>query len=65
MGSPSHRKLAIILGMFLKKKNIDLKFIYSEKATKICEISTNYLTGMAVHNWWRFAKLCGLLRILI
>ena len=22
-----------------------LKFIYSEKATKFCEISTNYLTG--------------------
>ena len=24
---------------------IFLKFIYSEKATKFCEISTNYLTG--------------------
>ena len=22
-----------------------IKFIYSEKATKVCEISTNYLTG--------------------
>ena len=22
-----------------------IKFIYSEKATKFCEISTNYLTG--------------------
>ena len=24
---------------------VQLKFIYSEKATKFCEISTNYLTG--------------------
>ena len=24
-----------------------IKFIYSEKATKFCEISTNYLTGSA------------------
>ena len=28
-----------------KSKYIYVKFIYSEKATKFCEISTNYLTG--------------------
>ena len=32
---------------FVKKLKaaIYVKFIYSEKATKFCEISTNYLTG--------------------
>ena len=35
-----------------------LKFIYSDKATKFCEISTNF--WLAVHrtnNWWRFRKI--------
>ena len=31
-----------------------LKFIYSEKATKSCEISTNYFSS---NNWWRFCKI--------
>ena len=42
-----------------------VKFIYSEKATKFCEISTNYLTGRVdrTNICGDFAKLCGLLRI--
>ena len=43
---------------------IDLvKFIYSEKATKFCEISTNYLTGNTYLGQiidGDFAKFCGL-----
>ena len=47
-----------------------LKLIYSEKATKFCEISTNYFTG-STKNWQYigqiigedFAKFCGLLRM--
>ena len=35
-----------------------VKFIYSEKATKFCEISTNYLTAVhRTNNWWRFRKI--------
>ena len=37
-----------------------VKFIYSEKTTKFCEISTNYLTDIIGGD---FAKFCGLLRI--
>ena len=33
-----------------------INFIYSEKATKFCEISTNYFTGRT-NNWWRFHKI--------
>ena len=42
-----------------------LKFIYSEKATKICEISTLLLTVCTVvkSKVEIFAKFCGLLRI--
>ena len=43
-----------------------LKFIYSEKATKFCEISTNYLTGSTYIGQiigGDFAKFCGFLRI--
>ena len=42
-----------------------LKFIYSEKATKFCEISTNYLSyvNTASQIGGGFAKFCGLLRI--
>ena len=43
-----------------------LKFIYSEKATKFCEISTNYLTGSMYAGQiigGDFAKFCVLLRI--
>ena len=43
-----------------------LKFIYSEKATKFCEISTNYLTGSKYIGQiigGDFAKFCGLLGI--
>ena len=32
-------------GNLRQKKYIFIRFIYSEKATKLCEISTNYLTG--------------------
>ena len=35
----------IITQRTAKKLQGNLKFIYSEKATKFCEISTNYLTG--------------------
>jgi hypothetical protein len=31
--------------ILLHDRNSILKFMYSEKATKFCEISTNYLTG--------------------
>ena len=31
--------------MILKFMEYQIKFMYSEKATKFCEISTNYLTG--------------------
>ena len=43
-----------------------IKFIYSEKATKFCEISTNYLSYVNTASWLiggDFAKFCGLLRI--
>ena len=43
-----------------------LKFIHSEKATKFCEIPTNYLTGSTYIGQiigGDFAKFCGLLRI--
>jgi hypothetical protein len=43
-------------------KNAYIKFIYSEKATKFCEISTNYLTG-STYIGGDFAKNFGLLRI--
>ena len=33
-----------------------VKFIYSEKATKFCEISTNYLYWQS-NNWWRFHNI--------
>ena len=32
-------------GPSLEKTNMHVKFMYSEKATKVCKISTNYLTG--------------------
>ena len=38
------------------------KFIYSEKSTKFCKISTLFLS-YTVPVSWRFAKFCGLLRI--
>ena len=40
---------------------LHLKFIYSEKPTKFCEIFTKLLT--TVHTVKSFAKFCGLLRI--
>ena len=39
------------------------KFIYSEKATKLCEISNVDLTITAYDKSGDFAKICGLLRI--
>ena len=47
-------------------KMIWIKFIYSEKATKFCEISTNYLIGSTYKGQIigrDFATFCGLLRI--
>ena len=47
-------------------KNNGVKFIYSEKATKFCEISTVDLTVTAYVGQiygGDFAKTCGLLRI--
>ena len=40
-----------------------LKFIYSEKATKFCEISTVDLTGIGQIYAGDIANICGLLRI--
>ena len=43
-----------------------VKFMYSEKATKVCEISTVDLTGTTYIEQiygGDFAKFCGLLRI--
>merc|ERR1719362_635500 len=44
-----------------------IKFMYSEKATKFCEISTNYLSYVLPVKYeiigGDFAKFCGLLRI--
>ena len=45
-----------------------IKFIYSEKATKFCEISTVDLSYVApikstVEILKKFAKFCGLLRV--
>ena len=43
-----------------------VKFIYSEKTTKFCEISANYLTGSTYIGQiigGDFANFCGLLRI--
>ena len=43
-----------------------LKFIYSEKATKLCEISTvdlSYVCSSGQIYGGYFAKYCGLLRI--
>ena len=46
-------------------KELWLKFIYSEKATKFCKISTVDLYYVVMMHYWSgdFAKLCGLLRI--
>ena len=46
------------IGPFSKKMAV--KFIYSEKATKFCEISTVYLTGTTFNRTilrWRFRKI--------
>ena len=45
-----------------------LKFIYSEKATKFCEISTvdlSYVNSNGQIYGGDFAKFCGLLRIYV
>ena len=41
----------------------DVKFIYSEKATKFCEIFTLLLSLCSASQSEDFAKFCGLLRI--
>ena len=47
--------------VYFRVQSDKIKFIYSEKATKFCKISTNYLIiWLAVHrtnNWWRFRKV--------
>ena len=58
------RRLAFYNGL----KLFLLKFIYSEKATKFCEISTADLSYVVtvkstVEISQNFAKFCGLLRI--
>ena len=54
-----------VIGHFVLFLNLifwEIKFIYSEKATKFCEISTSLLS--IVHRQGGdFAKFCGLLRI--
>ena len=40
-----------------------VKFIYSENATKVCEISTVDLSYIVPVNGGDFAKFCGVLRI--
>ena len=53
------------ISIFLERL-LDMKFIYSEKATKFCEISTIDLTAtkyMGQIYGGDFAKNCGLLRI--
>ena len=42
---------------------MDLKFIYSEEATKFCKISTLNLTIVHTVKCGDFTKFCGLLRI--
>ena len=37
----------LLESMYINEVLESVKFIYSEKATKFCEISTNYLTGSA------------------
>ena len=47
---------------------LQVKFIYSEKATKFCKISTNYLSYLCTASQiigGDFAKFCGLLRIYV
>ena len=52
------------LVMNLKPTMFVLKFIYSKKAKRFCEISTVDLTGtIGKINDGDFAKFCGLLRI--
>ena len=52
----------ISFSYFLTPFNHMLKFIYSEKATKFGEISTNYLSNGQIIGGY-LAKFCGLLRI--
>ena len=53
------REFIVHLGK--KKMPLLLKFVYSEKATKVCKIFTVDLTGkLALHKtnlWWRFCKI--------
>ena len=54
------------MGLFPFLPFFCLKFINSEKAKKICEISTNYLSLCSTASQiigGDFAKFCGLLRI--
>ena len=52
--------------MYLSNLHRNVKFIYSEKATKFGEISTNYLSNVLPVKYLiggDFAKFFGLLRI--
>ena len=60
----------VYFGFRLETKSLvkkgTVKFVYSEKATKFCEISTNYLSCVLTASQITvgdFAKCCGLLRI--
>ena len=44
-------------------RNFHLFKVHSEKATKFCEISTNFLTGSNIIIGGDYAKFCGLLRM--
>ena len=49
---------AIWIFVYWNGRSLLLKFIYSEKATKFCEISTVDLSYILQSNlWWRFRKI--------
>ena len=59
-------KESVLLNVIRSETSDKLKFIYSEKATKFCEISTNYIfdwqyIGQIIGG--DFANFFGLLRI--
>ena len=55
--------LSVKIGVSVSK--LGLKFIYSEKATKFCEISANYLSYVLPVKWLVeiLQNFCGLLKI--
>ena len=57
------KRVANELGESLTDEELQVKFIYSEKATKFCEISTLLLSVCNVDIRWRFRKILWLLRM--